>query len=102
MKKIIAIVLLIFISRVEAQRLSKDLKPLFACEEVVVADNYLLKNYKSELWPLISDDCASQMKAAQAACGMESDHNADECVDIINEKLDLHYLDIVNNKPQDD
>jgi hypothetical protein len=102
MKKIIAIALLIFISRVEAQSLIMALKPLFACEEAIVADNSFLKNYRSELWPLISDDCASQMKAAQVACVMASDHNSDECVDIINKKLDMHYLDVVNSKPEED
>ncbi|MDD5578458.1 MAG: hypothetical protein PHY16_04150 [Methylobacter sp.] len=102
MKKIIVAIFLVSITRVEAQSMTEALKPLYACEQAVVRENVFLKNYKAELWPLISDDCAKQMKAAQIACGVESNQNADACVDIINDKLDRHYLDIVNSKTQDD
>jgi hypothetical protein len=102
MKRIIITVLLVVISRVEAQSMTEAMKPLYACERAVVTLNVLLKNYKAELWPLISDDCAKQMKAAQFACGVEINQNADACLDIINDKLDRYYQDLVNSKPEAD
>ncbi|MDD2740001.1 MAG: hypothetical protein PHR94_13810 [Methylomonas lenta] len=102
MKKIIVAVLLVSITRVEAQGMAEAMKPLYACEQVVIRENAFLENYKAELWPLISDDCSKQMKAAQIACGVEINQNADACVDIINDKLEQYYLDIVNSKTEDD
>ena len=105
MKKLIGIVLLGYFSNIaakELQELSEILKPLFACEEAIIKENSFLSNYKSELWPLISDDCAQQLKAAEIACGMQPNQNANACSDIINDKLDQHYQIISNKKIQED